>query len=193
HPARSDHPLLANHRQPAGRQPHRRIPRRNLGDPHGHPNPLPRPIHPPDAHRRRPPSQPPGTRTLRRPDRRRASHRRRPRRGRYRSRRRNHGRAGGELLIPTIVLLYGLDIKVAGSLSLAISLPTMLVAFARYSQDHSFTVLGQNKTFLVAMAMGSVVGVVAGGALLGVVPTAILVPALALLLVLSARKVWQHG
>jgi uncharacterized protein len=40
------------------------------------------------------------------------------------------GVAGGELLIPTIVLLYGIDIKVAGSLSLAISLPTMLVAFA---------------------------------------------------------------
>ena len=35
------------------------------------------------------------------------------------------GVAGGELLIPTMVLLYGLDIKVAGSLSLAVSLPTM--------------------------------------------------------------------
>jgi hypothetical protein len=34
------------------------------------------------------------------------------------------GVAGGELLIPTIVLLYGIDIKRAGSLSLAISLPT---------------------------------------------------------------------
>lgn len=42
------------------------------------------------------------------------------------------GVAGGELLIPTIVLLYGTDIKIAGSLSLLISLPTMLVAFARY-------------------------------------------------------------
>jgi uncharacterized membrane protein YfcA len=40
------------------------------------------------------------------------------------------GVAGGELLIPTIVLLYGIDIKLAGSLSLAVSLPTMLVAFA---------------------------------------------------------------
>jgi uncharacterized protein len=39
------------------------------------------------------------------------------------------GVAGGELLIPTIVL-YGIDIKLAGSLSLAVSLPTMLVAFA---------------------------------------------------------------
>ncbi len=45
------------------------------------------------------------------------------------------GVAGGELLIPTIVLLFGLDIKLAGSLSLAVSLPTMLVAFARYSRD----------------------------------------------------------
>jgi uncharacterized membrane protein YfcA len=38
------------------------------------------------------------------------------------------GVAGGELLIPTIVLLYGVDLKLAGSLSLAVSLPTMLVA-----------------------------------------------------------------
>jgi uncharacterized protein len=37
------------------------------------------------------------------------------------------GVAGGELLIPTIVLLYAVDIQLAGSLSL----PTMLVAFTR--------------------------------------------------------------
>ena len=34
------------------------------------------------------------------------------------------GVAGGELLIPTIVLLFAVDIKIAGSLALAISLPT---------------------------------------------------------------------
>ncbi|MEI2514597.1 TSUP family transporter, partial [Acinetobacter soli] len=37
------------------------------------------------------------------------------------------GVAGGELLIPTLVLLFGCDIKLAGSLSLAVSLPTMLM------------------------------------------------------------------
>ena len=47
------------------------------------------------------------------------------------------GVAGGELLIPTIVLLYAVDIKLAGSLSLVVSLPTMLVAFTRYSRDQS--------------------------------------------------------
>ena len=36
------------------------------------------------------------------------------------------GVAGGELLIPALTLLFGLDLKLAGSLSLAISLPTML-------------------------------------------------------------------
>lgn len=102
------------------------------------------------------------------------------------------GVAGGELLIPTIVLLYGIDIKVAGSLSLAVSLPTMLVAFARYSQDQSFTVLADNRRFLLAMAAGSVLGTVAGGALLGVVPSLVLIPLLAALLVLSSVKVWQH-
>jgi hypothetical protein len=43
------------------------------------------------------------------------------------------GVAGGELLIPTFVLLYAIAFKVAGSLFLAVSLPTMLVAFARYA------------------------------------------------------------
>lgn len=102
------------------------------------------------------------------------------------------GVAGGELLIPTIVLLYGLDIKVAGSLSLAVSLPTMLVAFARYSRDASFAVLGENRWFLLTMAAGSIAGTLLGGLLLGVVPSLVLVPLLMALLLVSAVKVWQH-
>jgi uncharacterized membrane protein YfcA len=102
------------------------------------------------------------------------------------------GVAGGELLIPTIVLLYAVDVKVAGSLSLAVSLPTMLVAFARYSRDQSFAVLAANRTFLVAMAAGSVLGTVAGGLLLGVVPDLLIVPLLAALLLVSSIKVWKH-
>jgi uncharacterized protein len=102
------------------------------------------------------------------------------------------GVAGGELLIPTIVLLYGVDIKIAGSLSLAISLPTMLVAFARYSRDRSFVVLGDNARFLTVMALGSVTGTILGGLLLGVIPDLVLVPVLVAVLLLSAVKVWRH-
>ena len=57
--------------------------------------------------------------------------------------RRPHGVAGGELLIPTIVNMRGEHPSQAASLTgLA---PTMLVAFARYSQDKSFAVLRHNR------------------------------------------------
>ena len=102
------------------------------------------------------------------------------------------GVAGGELLIPTIVLLYGIDIKLAGSLSLTVSLPTMLVVFARYSQDASFQILRTNKTFVLVMSAGSVTGTLLGGVLLGVVPSAVIIPLLVTLLLASSVKVWRH-
>ena len=103
------------------------------------------------------------------------------------------GVAGGELLIPTIILLWGLDPRLAGSLSVAVSLPTMLVAFARYSRDQSFTVLRRHGGLVVSMAAGSVAGTLIGGLLLGVVATDLLVPLLAVLLIWSAYRVNQHA
>lgn len=102
------------------------------------------------------------------------------------------GVAGGELLIPTLILLFGADVKLAGSLSLAVSLPTMLVGFARYSRDSTFAVLGRNLRFVVTMAIGSIAGAFLGGQLLGLVPDIVLLPALALILLVSAVKVWRH-
>lgn len=103
------------------------------------------------------------------------------------------GVAGGELLIPTLVLLFGADIRLAGSLSLAISLPTMLAGFARYSRDDSFAVLARNRRFLLIMAAGSVLGVWIGGRLLGIVPEPVLIPVLSAILLVSAVKVWRHA
>ena len=102
------------------------------------------------------------------------------------------GVAGGELLIPALVLLFGVDIKLAGSLSLAVSLPTMIVGFTRYSRDRSFAVLRQSRTFVLVMAFGSIVGTFVGGRLLGIIPGPILLPLLATILVISAVKVWRH-
>ena len=102
------------------------------------------------------------------------------------------GVAGGELIIPTLVLLAGLDVKLAGSLSLAISLPTMIVGMARYSLDSSFHVLRAVPSFLLAMGAGSIVGAVAGGMALGVVPASVLLPALSAILLISAIKIWRH-
>jgi uncharacterized membrane protein YfcA len=103
------------------------------------------------------------------------------------------GVAGGELLIPTLVLLFGADIKLAGSLSLAVSLPTMMVGFTRYSRDQTFAVLGRNQRFLMVMAVGSILGSFIGGQLLGLIPSVVLLPMLAIILMVSAVKVWRHG
>lgn len=93
------------------------------------------------------------------------------------------GLGGAEFRLPLLV----------GSLSLAVSLPTMLVAFARYSQDQSFQVLRANRSFVITMAAGSIAGTIIGGALLGIVPSLVLVPLLVLLLLASSVKVWRHG
>lgn len=89
-------------------------------------------------------------------------------------------------------MLFGADIKLAGSLSVAISLPTILTGFARYSQDQAFGVLRIHASFVTVMAIGSLFGTAIGGQLLGIAPDAVLLPTLAAILLLSAVKVWRH-
>lgn len=102
------------------------------------------------------------------------------------------GVAGGELLIPTLILLFGADVKLAGSLSLVVSLPTMLVGFARYSRDSTFAVLSRNLRFVLVMAVGSIAGSFIGAVLLGVIGSTYLLPLLAAILLISSVKVWRH-
>jgi uncharacterized protein len=52
--------------------------------------------------------------------------------------------------------------------------------------------LGRNKAFHLVMAAGSIVGTFIGGMLLGIVPSKLLLPVLAAILLVSAAKVWRH-
>lgn len=103
------------------------------------------------------------------------------------------GVAGGELLIPAIVLLYGLDVKLAGSLSLLVSLPTMIVSFVRYSSADAFGVLLQERSLTGCMVAGSILGAAIGGLFLGLFPTHWLLGILGLVLLLAAIKTFQHA
>ncbi len=102
------------------------------------------------------------------------------------------GVAGGELIIPTLVLLFGIDIKLAGSLSLCISLPTMLVAFIRYTQSGAIQIFKKEKLFIMWMAMGSILGSAIGGKLVNYVNSQILVLVLGGILLVSAVKTYRH-
>lgn len=72
------------------------------------------------------------------------------------------GVAGGELIIPTLLFVYNLDIKVAGSLSLLISLPTIAIGLYKYSKKGHIRVVLDEKIFVFFMVIGSVIGSLVG-------------------------------
>ena len=69
------------------------------------------------------------------------------------------GVAGGELIIPTIVLLFAVDIKLAGSLSLAISAPTILMGLYKYQRQRQLADFLEDRAFIAWMALGSIMRV----------------------------------
>ena len=101
------------------------------------------------------------------------------------------GVAGGEVIIPTLVYAFGADIKTAGTASLLISLPTVLVGVARYAARGAFAGQRDLTGTVAPMGVGSVIGAVAGGALVGVIPAPILKLGLGTILILSALGVFH--
>jgi uncharacterized protein len=71
------------------------------------------------------------------------------------------GVAGGELIIPTLVFGFGAGVKVAGTLSLLISLPTVAVGLWRQRQ-HGVTLGTDGVLLVLPMGLGSVVGALLG-------------------------------
>lgn len=101
------------------------------------------------------------------------------------------GVAGGEVIIPTLVFAYGADIKVAGTASLLISLPTVAVGIIRYARRGAYTRAALRQT-VAPIAIGSIVGALIGGALVGLVPSDLLKLGLGVILIASAHRVFSH-
>ena len=101
------------------------------------------------------------------------------------------GVAGGELIIPTLVFAFGVGIKTAGTASLLISLPTVAVGVLRHRRLGSFADRADLSRTVAPMGVGSVVGVVVGGFLVGVVPAAALKLVLGIILIVSAVRIFR--
>lgn len=102
------------------------------------------------------------------------------------------GVAGGEMIIPTIVILYSVDIKLAGSLSLAISIPTIIIGLVRYQRRGKLSGVSEYRAFILWMALGSIAGALLGSYLLRFVSSAFLYILLGLILFGSAIKLISH-
>ena len=68
------------------------------------------------------------------------------------------GVAGGELIIPTIILIFAVDIKIAGSLSLIISIPTIIMGLWKYSPQGKLQQMETDESFLILLSIGSIMG-----------------------------------
>lgn len=102
------------------------------------------------------------------------------------------GVAGGELIIPTMVFAFGADIKTAGTASLVISLPTVLVGLVRYASRGALNERRDLAETVAPMTGGSVIGAIIGGLLVGVAPAVVLKIGLGIILIVSALRIFQH-
>ncbi len=103
------------------------------------------------------------------------------------------GVAGGELIIPTFVFAFGADIKTAGTCSLLIGIPTVIVGLIRYAHRGTFADRAPLVHTVAPMGIGSVIGALIGGLLVGIAPASLLKIGLGIILIISATRVFRRG
>lgn len=104
------------------------------------------------------------------------------------------GVAGGELIIPAFVLGFGVPMKLAGSMSMLVGLATIAAGLLRHWRDPACPLRDHRirRGTVGPLAAGSVLGALAGGLLLGLVPADALKIALGIILIWSAFRTFAH-
>jgi uncharacterized protein len=98
------------------------------------------------------------------------------------------GVAGGELIIPIMIFVFGGDIRTAGTASVLISLPIVVTGIARHVLTGHFRSRSMLGHLVLPMSAGSLLGAIAGGYLAAWSPTDLLRVVLAIILAASAIK-----
>jgi uncharacterized membrane protein YfcA len=98
------------------------------------------------------------------------------------------GVAGGELLIPALVFIFGADIKTAGTASLIISLFIVATGVWRYHRAGALPMRGGPQRITIAMVAGSLIGAALGGLAVAVAPASFLKVFLGIVLIVAAAK-----
>lgn len=102
------------------------------------------------------------------------------------------GVAGGELIIPTLILIFGVDVKLAGTASLLISLPTMVIGIVRHMANKVYDDKKDISSLVIPMGIGSIIGALIGSALIIYVSSEILKLILGVILIISAIKLFME-
>lgn len=100
------------------------------------------------------------------------------------------GVAGGELIIPTLMLIFGVDIKIAGTASLLISIPTIITGISKHASYGVYSEK-QDITYLVfPMGIGSIIGSFLGSYLISYLSGNFVKLLLGFILIISAIKLF---
>ncbi|MDT8898582.1 sulfite exporter TauE/SafE family protein [Thermanaerothrix sp. 4228-RoL] len=100
------------------------------------------------------------------------------------------GVAGGELIIPTLVILFGVEVKLAGSASVLIGLPTVAIGLARHLRRGLIS-SQEGLQVILPMGLGTFLGAGLAGPVLGRIAPAALKVLLGLILLFSAWRVFH--
>jgi uncharacterized membrane protein YfcA len=100
------------------------------------------------------------------------------------------GVAGGEVIIPTLLLGFGTPIKAAGSLSQMVSIPTVITGFVRHFRAGAINDRQIVTRLILPMGLGAIVGGISGGLFSSMAPSGFLKALLGLILIASSIKVF---
>jgi uncharacterized membrane protein YfcA len=99
------------------------------------------------------------------------------------------GVAGGELLIPTMMFIFGADIKTAGTASIVISVCVVTSGLWRYWRLGAIETRLGARRIVSAMSVGSLIGAALGGMAVGFAPVGAIKVILGVVLIAAAAKV----
>jgi uncharacterized membrane protein YfcA len=103
------------------------------------------------------------------------------------------GVAGGELLIPGLMFVFGADIRIAGSASVLISLLIVATGVWRYYRAGVLSMRRGAQRIVASMSAGSVIGAALGGFAVAFAPTVLIKIVLGSVLLLASGKIAHHG
>jgi uncharacterized membrane protein YfcA len=103
------------------------------------------------------------------------------------------GVAGGEFLIPTLILVYGASATTAGTASLAISLVAVTAGLVRYGRLGLLPSRGELRRIALPMGLASVAGALPGDMLAARAPDTALKLILGAILIAAAAKTLSRG
>ncbi|MFT8315577.1 MAG: sulfite exporter TauE/SafE family protein [Clostridium sp.] len=100
------------------------------------------------------------------------------------------GVAGGEITIPTLMLVFGIDIKIAGTVSLLINIPALIVGISKHALNGAYSSKKDIVDLVLPMGIGSIIGSFLGSYIIAYISGSFIKVLLGALLITSVMKVF---